>query len=171
MREQLKTLVPIVLRLPRYAGLVFALMRDPRVTPARKAALGGAVLYNVSPVDLIPGVVPVLGQLDDVAVLLYTLRLVLNECPAPVAREYLTRFGLSARQVHEDPEVIRRALGQIIIASSRLTGRGLVDGGRSAGQVWGLVARFTKTQGKRLRQAGLRKMRQGAELVFGKGIS
>ncbi len=43
--------------------------KDPNVAPWRKAVAVFAVLYALSPVDLIPDVLPVIGWLDDVGVL------------------------------------------------------------------------------------------------------
>ncbi len=128
MREVWRALLPVFVRLPRYARLVLGLSRDSRIGPHQKAILAGAILYNFSPVDLIPSVVPVLGQLDDIAVLLFAVRSVLADCPGPVAREYLGRCGLTAHHVREDPELVRRVLRQVVTESGRLAGRKLVHG-------------------------------------------
>ncbi|ACA59131.1 protein of unknown function DUF1232 [Candidatus Desulforudis audaxviator MP104C] len=128
VRELWMTLLPVLVRLPRYARLVLGLSRDSRVAPPQKALLAGAILYNFSPVDLIPSVVPVLGQLDDLAVLLFAVRSVVRNCPGPVAREYLCRCGLTARHVREDPEVVRRTLRRVVTESGRLAGRKIAHG-------------------------------------------
>src|SRR3712207_5606231 len=62
-----------VRRLPRYLRLTWNLARDERVPRGAKAFLvvGGA--YALSPIDLIPGIIPVAGQIDDVLVLLVAL--------------------------------------------------------------------------------------------------
>ena len=41
------------------------LLRDPRVPSRAKLALGCVLPYLISPIDLIPDFIPVLGQLDD----------------------------------------------------------------------------------------------------------
>ena len=43
--------------------------RDPRVPWYAKAAAGAVAAYALSPVDLIPDFVPVLGYLDDLIIL------------------------------------------------------------------------------------------------------
>jgi uncharacterized membrane protein YkvA (DUF1232 family) len=40
-------------------------VRDPAVPWPAKALAGAALLYALSPIDLIPDVIPVLGQVDD----------------------------------------------------------------------------------------------------------
>ena len=64
--------------MPDCAVLFKRLLRDPRVPRRAKAALVVAIPYLVSPIDLIPDFIPVLGQLDDallvIAVLGYAAR-------------------------------------------------------------------------------------------------
>jgi uncharacterized membrane protein YkvA (DUF1232 family) len=43
--------------------------RDPRVPWYAKAVAGSLVAYALSPIDLIPDFIPVLGQLDDLVIL------------------------------------------------------------------------------------------------------
>src|SRR5262249_36300720 len=63
-----------IARLPRYLRLAKELFADPAIPPARKAALGAGIFYVALPLDLIPGIVPILGQLDDLAALLLGLK-------------------------------------------------------------------------------------------------
>ena len=51
--------------LPDIARTVTRLAADPLLPRAAKVALAAAVLYLVSPVDLVPDFIPVLGYLDD----------------------------------------------------------------------------------------------------------
>lgn len=54
--------------LPLIVRAVTRLVRDPALPRGVKIALAAAVLYLLSPIDLIPDVVPVLGYLDDVLI-------------------------------------------------------------------------------------------------------
>ena len=56
--------------------LAYAMVRDPdfRIERRIKIVLIIALLYLISPVDLVPDVIPVLGLLDDVVVIAYALR-------------------------------------------------------------------------------------------------
>lgn len=69
----------IVRFLPDLGRLFWAAARDPRVPWYAKAACAGAVAYVVSPIDVIPDMIPGIGQLDDVWVVLKALKFLLRE--------------------------------------------------------------------------------------------
>lgn len=97
-----------IARLPRYLNLAQALVRDPSLPRGRKAALMAGIGYAISPIDLIPGLIPVVGQLDDLAVLLLGLRQALAGCAPDVALAHLDRVGLGHAALDEDIETVRR---------------------------------------------------------------
>ena len=61
--------------------LAIRLLRDPRVPLLIKALPVLAGLYLISPFDLVPDVLPFLGQLDDLGVILIALEVFLRLCP------------------------------------------------------------------------------------------
>ena len=61
--------------------LAWRLMREPRVLAVTKAIPALAALYVVSPLDFVPDVLPVLGQMDDLGILIMSLKLFLRLCP------------------------------------------------------------------------------------------
>lgn len=70
------------------AKLMFRLMGDQRVSTWLKLIPVGALVYFISPVDLIPAaVVPGIGALDDVAILWLGYYMFLELCPPEVVRE------------------------------------------------------------------------------------
>lgn len=58
------------------------LVREPRVPLLTKMLPFGGLLYVVSPLDLIPDVLPVVGQLDDLSLIAMVLGTFLRLCPA-----------------------------------------------------------------------------------------
>jgi uncharacterized membrane protein YkvA (DUF1232 family) len=64
----------LIRELPNLFKLVFRLMRDPRVPRIDKALFGAVAVYMLTPVDLIPDFLGVLGWVDD----LYLLGLALG---------------------------------------------------------------------------------------------
>jgi uncharacterized membrane protein YkvA (DUF1232 family) len=64
------------------ARLAARLLREPRVPLLTKAVPMIACLYLVSPIDVVPDFVPVIGQTDDLTLLLVALALFVRLCPA-----------------------------------------------------------------------------------------
>ena len=70
---------------------VYFALRHPR-TPLLAKVVGGLVVaYALSPIDLIPDFIPVLGYLDDLILLPAGIALVLRLLPAPVLAECRAR--------------------------------------------------------------------------------
>ena len=56
-------------RLLEYVRMVGRMMLDRRVSVLDRLLVGAAIAYVISPLDIIPDVLPVIGQVDDVMVL------------------------------------------------------------------------------------------------------
>ena len=70
--HEVATLIPNLLVLFR------GLFGDPRVSRGSKALVGLAIVWLISPIDLIPEFIPVAGPLDDAIVAALVLRYVLR---------------------------------------------------------------------------------------------
>lgn len=70
---------------------------DPRVPWYAKAVAGLVAAYALSPIDLIPDFVPVLGYLDDLLLMPAGIWLAVRLVPAPVMAELRQRALGSAR--------------------------------------------------------------------------
>jgi uncharacterized membrane protein YkvA (DUF1232 family) len=77
----------VLRHLPNFARLYWRLFRDRRVSILPKALLVLTLVYVVSPFDVIPDFIPVIGEMDDVAVVLAGLWLFIRLCPPEVLRE------------------------------------------------------------------------------------
>ena len=106
-RKILVQFVAVVARTPRYLRLGWLLLQEPTVSGWGKAALGGGLAYAISPIDPVPDFIPVLGQLDDIAILLLAARTALRGCPADVADGYLQTAGLTRETLDRDLVTIR----------------------------------------------------------------
>lgn len=73
--------------LPACLTALRRLRGDPRVPTRVKVALAVAVVWVISPIDLIPEFVPVIGPLDDVLVVVLVLRYAARSLPLPVLLE------------------------------------------------------------------------------------
>jgi uncharacterized membrane protein YkvA (DUF1232 family) len=84
--------------------LATRLYMDPRVSLIMKALVPVMALgYFVLPIDFLPDLVPVLGQLDDVAVLLLLMRLFISLAPSSVVSEHRAAMAGSPSQGAERP--------------------------------------------------------------------
>jgi uncharacterized membrane protein YkvA (DUF1232 family) len=87
-RSPLRALAALA-ALPAYLRLCARLMGDRRVPLGPKLIVIGALVYLISPLDLLPDLaLPFLGQLDDVAVLWLASRALLRLSPPSVVAEH-----------------------------------------------------------------------------------
>ncbi|MBI3767929.1 MAG: DUF1232 domain-containing protein [Deltaproteobacteria bacterium] len=88
----------VLWHLPSFVRLYWRLYRDPRVPLAAKAGLTAAVVYLVSPIDLIPDYwLPIIGFADDAAVLWFATRWFIAACPTEVVTEHVRRIDEERR--------------------------------------------------------------------------
>ena len=73
--------------LPACATTARRLRKDPRVPRKAKIAVGFAGLWVLSPIDLIPEFLPIIGPLDDVIVVALALRYAARRVPREVLFE------------------------------------------------------------------------------------
>ena len=64
------------------ARLLWRALRHPQSPGWLKLGTLGIVLYVLSPIDLIPDVIPVIGVLDDIVLVPLAIRFLLNRLPA-----------------------------------------------------------------------------------------
>ncbi len=119
-------------RMPAYLKLAWRLGRDPLLSRARRAAIVAAAGYLASPIDLVPGVIPVLGQLDDIAVALATLRFALAGLDAERRHAHLEAVGLGDDDLAQDLRTLAATSAWLVRAGARTTGRVATRGGRLA---------------------------------------
>ena len=86
--------------LPACVTAARRLRRDPRVPRRAKVALLVALVWVISPIDLIPEFLPVIGPLDDVVAVVLLLRYAGRSIPRPVLLEAWP----------EDPRLLERVL-------------------------------------------------------------
>lgn len=122
-------------RLPKYARLAWRLARDDRLPRSRQAALIAGAAYLVSPIDLVPGIIPVAGQLDDAVAVLLAIRLALAGL-APADREVaLADAGLSQTDIDDDLRTIGATYAWLGRQGARLTWRAAKSVGRASSRL------------------------------------
>jgi uncharacterized membrane protein YkvA (DUF1232 family) len=91
----------LLLDLPRQLRLAYCLMRDPRVPPYTKAAFAGGLALIALPVVNLPESVPLVGELDVVALTALATRLFIAAAPNYVVHEQ-EQLILERRSVFDD---------------------------------------------------------------------
>ncbi|WP_223877697.1 YkvA family protein [Histidinibacterium aquaticum] len=90
LKDRLKTWAE---DLRREIAVLSLAARDPRTPRAARWLIVGAVAYALSPIDLIPDAIPVLGLLDDVLIVPAALWLARRMVPARVMAESRRRVA------------------------------------------------------------------------------
>lgn len=80
-------------RLKEQTLALYLAARDPRTPWYAKLLLAVVVAYALSPIDLIPDFIPVLGYLDDLLLLPLGIALAIKLVPPPVLAECRARAG------------------------------------------------------------------------------
>lgn len=120
----------MVRRMPNYARLAWALARDPRLSRARRAAVLAGAAYVLSPIDFVPGIIPVVGQLDDVLVALGVIRLALNGLKPEFRAQVLRAAGLVQADLDADLRTTGAVTAWLVRSGFRVSlrvGRGAFD--------------------------------------------
>lgn len=77
----------VLVTVPRHGKLTYCLMRDERVPAAPKAVLVAALGLIVSPIDL-PAWIPLVGELDMLALGILAVETFIEACPSDIRREH-----------------------------------------------------------------------------------
>jgi uncharacterized membrane protein YkvA (DUF1232 family) len=112
-------------RLPRYGRLAWRLGRSDRVSGPRRAALLFGAAYLASPIDLVPGIIPVAGQLDDAAAVLLSLQIALAGLPLDERRAVIAEAGLADGDLGADLRTIGATYAWLGRRAAALTARGV----------------------------------------------
>jgi uncharacterized membrane protein YkvA (DUF1232 family) len=78
----------LLLFIPNMLLLCARLLTDSRVPTTEKALLAGAIIYAVIPFDLIPDMIPFVGQVDDAYLIALTLLRLMERTDPKVIREH-----------------------------------------------------------------------------------
>jgi uncharacterized membrane protein YkvA (DUF1232 family) len=87
-----RRLPPVLLRdiggfLPDCLLLLWSLRRHPEVPAPARAVAVLAVLWVLSPIDLVPGFIPVIGPMDDAVVMALAMRFLARRVPREVIEQ------------------------------------------------------------------------------------
>ena len=78
----------ILMILPSLARLLVGVARDPRVPARAKAFATVAAAYALSPVDLVPDSIPIIGRTDDIVIVALALDHLIEQAGLSVIEEH-----------------------------------------------------------------------------------
>jgi uncharacterized membrane protein YkvA (DUF1232 family) len=108
----------VVLEVPRNAKLAYCLLRDDRVPVAPKVALTGALALIVGPID-VPAWMPVVGELDMLALAVLAVKVFIEACPEPLVREHRAALKGKDSIADRDLRLLRGLLRKEAQAAAR----------------------------------------------------
>ena len=107
----------VLVDVPRHGKLAYCLLRDERVPAAPKGVLLAALALIVSPIEF-PAWVPVLGELDMLALGVLAVKTFIDACPEEVRREHeeALKLGESTfdRDFRETAAAAREGTGRLV---------------------------------------------------------
>lgn len=95
-----RTVMGYVGEIPRFLGLLWGLITDPRVAIIDKLLVAGAIAYIIAPIDLIPDFIPFLGEVDDVYLLVLSLRRLMENAGRSVLLSHWTGDPAALRDLN-----------------------------------------------------------------------
>lgn len=119
VRSRAKNLLLII---PNLLMLCVRLLTDSRVPAAERAMVAGAIVYAIVPFDLIPDMLPFVGQIDDVYLIALTLLRLMERTDPKIVREHWAGGGDVVELIGAAAEMAAKFLPQRIrrILTSRL---------------------------------------------------
>jgi uncharacterized membrane protein YkvA (DUF1232 family) len=93
-------------RLKRELIALYGASRDARTPWYAKLVVGIVVAYALSPIDLIPDFIPVLGYLDDLILVPAGIKLAIRLIPAEVLAEHRACAGEGVRLPYSRPGTV-----------------------------------------------------------------
>jgi uncharacterized membrane protein YkvA (DUF1232 family) len=100
-------ILKLVRFLPDSGRLLYCLYRDPRTSRRWKLLFGAAVFAIVTPFINVPEVIPVLGEMETVALLLLASKIALARAPRDLVAEHEAAIEAGTSLFHHD---LHRAL-------------------------------------------------------------
>lgn len=91
-RQHPLALMRFLVQLPNFARLFWRLLLDQRVSVVAKGLLLATAAYVLSPLDFLPDLMPLLGQMDDLTLFALGCRAFLQLCPTAVVQEHVERI-------------------------------------------------------------------------------
>jgi uncharacterized membrane protein YkvA (DUF1232 family) len=131
-RQTKRRLKNLLLFIPNMLLLCVRLLADPRVPKVERALVAAAIAYAIIPFDLIPDMIPFVGQVDDAYLISLTLLRLMERTDPEIVREHWSGGGDVVELVGAAALLAGKFLPQRIrrILTARVQAPGKKDGGK-----------------------------------------
>lgn len=85
--EKAKKYKEYIFLLPDIVALIYRLLKDKRVSIKTKLVISAAVAYITVPSDFIPDKIPFMGKIDDIAIGIFALNVIMTDVPLNIITE------------------------------------------------------------------------------------
>lgn len=127
-RESKGRMANFLMFLPNMVVLLGRLLRDARVPTAEKALFVAAIVYVISPIDLIPDIFPFIGQVDDIYMVALSLLRLVNRTDEDVVRKHWQGGGdivsLADSIARIAPILLPRRISRVISSKVEMSSSG-----------------------------------------------
>jgi uncharacterized membrane protein YkvA (DUF1232 family) len=108
----------LLLDVPRHGKLAYCLLRDPRIPRRSKLALLAALGIIVNPLIDLPAWIPVVGELDVLALSILAVETFVEACPEDIRREHEqaleTKTSIWDRDVRDTVAIARHGVWRLV---------------------------------------------------------
>ena len=108
----------LLLDVPRHGKLAYCLLRDPRIPRRSKLALLAALGVIVNPLIDLPAWIPVVGELDMLALSILAVETFVEACPEDIRREHEqaleTKTSIWDRDVRDTVAIARHGVWRLV---------------------------------------------------------
>lgn len=80
-------LLPFLLNIVKMPKLIYQLMANPRVPMKFKLLIPGALIYLISPIDLIRDFIPIIGHFDDILIIIAAITFFIGQASKSILLE------------------------------------------------------------------------------------
>lgn len=132
MSNEDKDIFSVIGKLPKYSKLLIKLYKSRDVRKRHKILLSMGIAYSLSPIELIPGIIPVAGQLDNLLVMLRCLEKVLSKTDEQTRDKYLQEEGITLEEIRDDIKLTSDTLKAIGRGTAKIVSNTVRSAGYAA---------------------------------------
>ena len=83
-----RTIMGAIRDLPNFLRLLYGLLTDSRVSALDKIFVGAAIAYVITPEKILPNFIPLIGEIDEVFILILALRRLIDHAGLDVVLDH-----------------------------------------------------------------------------------